>query len=444
MTPRCALPGRRLAAVLAPAFAALAVLALAPQARAQEGVPSQVRVELLRRVGGDRQVAWVSVLDANGVPVGGLSGSAFAAAHDGRPVEDLKVTPFREAFSSFRLTLLVDPAVLQSDAGSVSSLLSTLARGAAEGDRVTVRTLARAPRTIEVPLARAGDLGDRLAALGDGEPDPRIYDALYDAVRDAARAAPSQGRAVLAILRGHDQGSGHGPLDVLAAAGLGGRTVPIGALMLGDDTAEFEKLQRLVSRTGGDVRRLRTADAIPEEGVSLVRMARGAYRLEYRVPDFEGSRADHLLTVRVQGGAGPREGRFEYSAADVTGAPWWKQPLPWVMLGGVLLLAGLSLLFLWRRQLCRLVVARGEEQGCRYEIYGLPVTLGAAVGNDLTFPESRVSRNHAVLEKRGSGIELLDLNSENGTFVNGERVSRRQVVPGDRIGLGGTVELVFE
>jgi len=433
------------AARLARRIALVAALAtLAGPAYAQEGVPSQVQVELLRRIGGDRQIAWVSVLDGSGVPVTDVDGRTFTASHDGRPVDDLQVTPFRDAFSSFRLTLLVDPAVLKSDASSVASLLATLARGAGDGDRVRIHTLARSPRTLDLALGRAGELGDRLRALGEGESDARIYDALYEAVRDAARAPASQGRAVLAILRGHDDNSRHSPVDVLAAAGLGGRTVPIGALVLGDDAGEIEKLQRLVSRTGGDVRRLTTADAIADQGVALVRRARGAYRLVYRVPDFDGSRPEHTLTVRVDGRAGPREGRIEYSAADVTGLPWWKQPLPWVILGGVLVAAGLSLLLLWRRQLCRLVIARGEEQGCRYEIYGLPVTLGAAVGNDLTFPESRVSRNHAVLEKRGSGIELLDLNSENGTFVNGERVSRRQVVPGDRIGLGGAVELVFE
>lgn len=426
-----------------PGILAAVLLGHAPAA-AQEGVPSQVRVELLRRVGGDRHVAWISVLDASGAPVAGLTGSSVTAAHDGRPVADLEVTPFREAFRTFRLSVLVDPAVLRSDAASVAALLAALERGAGGGDRVHLRVMARPARTVEAPLERAGGLRDRLEGLGAGEPDPRLYDALYDVVREAARAPSSQGRAVLAIVRGHDAGSRHGPLDVLAAAGLGGRTVPIGVLALGDDAGEIERLERLVARTGGAVRRLRSADEIRDQGVGLVRNARGAYRLAYRVPGFDARVERHLLSVRVQGAAGPREARFEYSAADVIGVPWWRQPLPWVMLGGILLIAGAGFLVLRRSQLCRLVVSRGAEQGCRYEIYGLPVTLGAAVGNDLTFPEARVSRNHAVLEKRGSGIELLDLNSENGTFVNGERVSRRQVVSGDRIGLGGAVELVFE
>lgn len=424
-------------------LAALLLLAALPAPLvAAAGAPSQVRVEHLSRQGGDRQVAWVSVLDDAGAPVTGLDPAAFAAAHDGRPVEELEVVPYDRVFGSFRLTLLVDPAVLAGDSRSVAALLETLGRDARDADRVRVRTLAAAPRGFEARFG-ADDLAGRLAGLG-GEPSRRLYDALYEVVREAARAPAGEGHAVLAVVRADDEGSRHGAVDVLAAAGLGGRTVPIGVLALGGAAAELDRLQRLVSRTGGDARRLATADAIPAEGAALVRRARGAWRLTYRVPGFDAAAERHALAVRVTGGAGPREGRFEYSAADVTALPWWRRPLPWVILGGVLILAGLALTLLWRRRLCRLVVLRGEDQGCRYEIYGLPVTLGAAVGNDLTFPEPRVSRNHAVLERRGSGIELLDLNSENGTFVNGERVTRRQVVAGDRIGLGGAVELAFE
>ena len=60
------------------------------------------------------------------------------------------------------------------------------------------------------------------------------------------------------------------------------------------------------------------------------------------------------------------------------------------------------------------------------------------------FPESEVSRNHAVLERRGRNIELADLNSENGTLVNGERITRRVLAEGDRISLGDAVHLIFE
>jgi hypothetical protein len=129
----------------------------------------------------------------------------------------------------------------------------------------------------------------------------------------------------------------------------------------------------------------------------------------------------------------------------VLASPWWRLPLPWVALGAAILLAGAGFLLGTRRRLCRLVVASGMEEGCQYEIFVLPLRIGASEANDLTFPQARVSRHHAVLERRqGSAVELVDLNSENGTFVNGDAITRRRLVRGDRISLGGEVELIFD
>jgi len=111
-----------------------------------------------------------------------------------------------------------------------------------------------------------------------------------------------------------------------------------------------------------------------------------------------------------------------------------------VLLFMVILLGLGALPFLMRRPLVRLRVASGAEKGFVYEIYEVPVTLGAAAGNDLIFTDDEVSRNHAVFERRGTAIELLDSNSENGTFVNGHKVSRHRVTRGDRVRLGETVE----
>ena len=124
--------------------------------------------------------------------------------------------------------------------------------------------------------------------------------------------------------------------------------------------------------------------------------------------------------------------------------PWWRQPAPWLWLVTIVVVGGA--LAIWRgpRRLFDLVVENGVEAGCSYEGYQLPVRLGAADGNDITFVEVCVSRNHTVLERRGSVIEIVGLNSENGTFVNGERVSRQQLVDGDEISLGGGLDLSFE
>ena len=54
--------------------------------------------------------------------------------------------------------------------------------------------------------------------------------------------------------------------------------------------------------------------------------------------------------------------------------------------------------------------------------------LGRAKECDLTFSHVGVSRQHAYLEWRGEQVVLTDLNSANGTFVNGQRVRGKVVL----------------
>jgi DNA-binding CsgD family transcriptional regulator len=68
------------------------------------------------------------------------------------------------------------------------------------------------------------------------------------------------------------------------------------------------------------------------------------------------------------------------------------------------------------------------------------LTLGADPANDLTLPaDSTLSRLHAALERYGAGWCVRDLDSRNGTFVNGQRVWReRPLHPGDELRVGAT------
>jgi pSer/pThr/pTyr-binding forkhead associated (FHA) protein len=71
---------------------------------------------------------------------------------------------------------------------------------------------------------------------------------------------------------------------------------------------------------------------------------------------------------------------------------------------------------------------------------GSRVTIGRHASSDVTVTSDlKASRLHAVLEQLPAGWCLRDLNSRNGTFVNGERVGRdRPLHPGDEIRIGGT------
>lgn len=61
------------------------------------------------------------------------------------------------------------------------------------------------------------------------------------------------------------------------------------------------------------------------------------------------------------------------------------------------------------------------------------IRIGRATDNDLVFAARSVSRYHAVLERAGDGYQIRDLNSANGTFVNGARVKVATLADGDEI-----------
>jgi pSer/pThr/pTyr-binding forkhead associated (FHA) protein len=69
-------------------------------------------------------------------------------------------------------------------------------------------------------------------------------------------------------------------------------------------------------------------------------------------------------------------------------------------------------------------------------------TLGRAVGADFIVDAALVSRVHCRLTALPGGqLEVRDLESTNGTFVNGRRVDVAHLAPGDKLQVG-RVELV--
>lgn len=64
-------------------------------------------------------------------------------------------------------------------------------------------------------------------------------------------------------------------------------------------------------------------------------------------------------------------------------------------------------------------------------------TLGRATGADFIVDAALVSRVHCRLTAEPAGaLEVRDLDSTNGTYVNGERVDIAQLAPGDRLKVG--------
>jgi len=65
-------------------------------------------------------------------------------------------------------------------------------------------------------------------------------------------------------------------------------------------------------------------------------------------------------------------------------------------------------------------------------------TVGRTPDNSLQLDADFISRHHAVLLESADGTVIEDLASTNGVYVNGERVSRQLLKPGDRVTIGRT------
>jgi two-component system, NtrC family, sensor kinase len=88
-----------------------------------------------------------------------------------------------------------------------------------------------------------------------------------------------------------------------------------------------------------------------------------------------------------------------------------------------------------------LLVIQGVDQGTRFELDATVMGLGRGVQNAIRLHDTEASRAHARLKLVEGKFVLTDLNSSNGTYVNGAPVQSRELIHGDEIQLGRTVLL---
>jgi pSer/pThr/pTyr-binding forkhead associated (FHA) protein len=85
----------------------------------------------------------------------------------------------------------------------------------------------------------------------------------------------------------------------------------------------------------------------------------------------------------------------------------------------------------------RLVVERGNTKKRSYTIQSSETVIGRRQDCDLRIASSEVSRRHCVLTIDDNQLTVKDLDSVNGTFVNGARIKGKRVIrSGDRLEVG--------
>ena len=86
----------------------------------------------------------------------------------------------------------------------------------------------------------------------------------------------------------------------------------------------------------------------------------------------------------------------------------------------------------------KLRIRGGPYDGCGLSLVDGVTAMGREATNDIVVEQPVVSRKHAMIYYRDSGFWIQDLGSQNGTYVDGQRVGQqpRPLQDGERIQLG--------
>ena len=388
---------------------------------------------------------WISALDGEGHPLDGLPASAFSVTEDGESMYDVSVEPFDTRYRGVDVAVILDPLVASEIGEPGSEWAERLLAELRPGDRLRLVGTGDGLPTVTVrSRAELESARERLRSLGAPSP-PRVFDALFREIKHASHSG--RGHVILLVTQAVDRRSNHEALEALVLLRSFTRPAPISVIQW-EDAAEADdasRLNRIAQESGGTYRRVGSVDALASALSEAAGRARGAYLLSYSAKHWDGQADQHHLRVGVRQAGAERIGEITFASDDavVPARPWGV----WIAALLLVVLSTLTAAFVFRpRSIARLVIENGAERGCRFEIFETPVTIGAAEGNDILLPEPHVSRNHALLDRRGRLLELIDSNSENGTFVNRDRIPpsvRRLLSPGDTITLGGTISLTY-
>jgi len=338
------------------------------------------------------------------------------------------------------LVVLLDLPPLETgvQAAWTVDLATLLERTATPGVRASlVRCGAEAP---QVP--RPGEVvvspqvvADLLAAPQSS----RLWDGVIAAITALTSDDLPERRVLLLVSDGREEIPSRHVMASCIDAALRAR-VAVYVVSLADGTqaeADAARLQELARRTGGQMLS-GERPLVPELANVLARIgaARGL-RLEADTMTLPVE-----ITIRWNGETGP----------PIVGEIARRQALGrsgsgrWLIVMGALLAAAAAGYLLWRQRTVMMgdLMIRTRNGVRRFPVPRHGVTIGRDRDNSMVLNNRLVSRHHAVIRVNDGSVIITDLRSTRGTTVNGEPIGTRNLVSGDRIVIGGSVELVFK
>lgn len=417
------------------------------------GFPEEVRV-------------FVSVTDPRGLAMKGLDAAAFTVEEDGVPVEDFQFDQQAEgAIRLIDVVLAVDVSGSMQDPANAPAI--DAAREGLLGFLDTIKGLGRADVSVtllffgdglrEIPGNSWERLRNEAANVTATDSETHLYDAIHRSVEILEDGAGASRRVVVVLTDGRDQGVNEGDpgsdlsLEALVEE-LEGSAVQIFAVGVGEPDAGA--LSQIAEASGGSYRPIAETGSLPE---AYQELAEGLPPVTYRIAYMPPGESSDGRTVKVTytGDAGSGVGEATYFPPG-TDRP--ENRIDWTLIA--LAVLGVLVVVL----LVVVLSSRGDRRhgpsalagpptpwlgpafvvaGYRYPISAAEMSIGRDPSTDICIAEPSVSRVHARVTMSPEGLLLEDLNSSNGTFVNGEPIRASYLQDGDSVSFG-TVDVQFE
>jgi hypothetical protein len=318
--------------------------------------------------------------------------------------------------------------------------LEKLIAASAGSDRIALVSFGGEPR-LETSLdAPREELKRALRALQPAEEaadHARLYDAIELALAHVrSREAPPRRAFVIVFTGGPDEGS-TATLETLIERGRGDEfEARIPVFTVGYSAAgrsQGASLQALSEGTAAKSFQARSPIHLASLFQEIWRQMARSYLVHY------GASLDgevHKIEISVEDHSDMR--MVQYPSMGAVPYSWW-------IGGGAVAVAALVGYRIKRRSrlMGRLLFVGGQESGREVILRGPDVRIGALPENDIVVGSGAVSRKHAVLRLRGGSIEIEDLETRNGTYVNGSPVSTAILESGDKVRIAD-VDMVYE
>ena len=388
------------------------------------------------------------ILSAYGNPIEGIGAGELDIRDGGQVVEqgEVLIVPKKTDGAPQMAVVALDSSAVKTGEPLDRAHLAirTLLEQAGDGDRLAVlrfddniETVVGFDATREEALARLETHeGDSSATAG------HLFDAAHQAI-ELARETEGLPRQVFALIisNGRDGGSKRTAQEIILLARGDTNHPPVPIFTIGyapEDQEGFANLKRLSKSTGAQFFRLNSTIHLPSITSAIWKQMQSGYVARFPV-SLDGE--THEFVVSAGESSAKRRVRLPYREPEEN-----TQPLA-LAVGGAVLLLGLAIFLLLRRRgksSGRLVFKTGALAGQVVPVRKKRTRIGAvATQNDIVIDNETASRNHAVLERKGDHLEIQDLESTNGTFVNGTRVTTQTLVAGDRIRITD-VDIVYE